>query len=79
MSEQNTTSRRKFLQTTTVIGGGLVIGFHLPAVAKQIRNIGVQSPKILLPMHLSVLAKTISLPLLLITLKWDREPILPYR
>lgn len=41
MSEQNTTSRRKFLQTTAAIGGGLVIGFHLPAFAKQIRNIGV--------------------------------------
>ena len=41
MSEQNTTSRRKFLQTTAVIGGGLVIGFHLPAFAKQIRNIGI--------------------------------------
>lgn len=41
MSEQNTTSRRKFLQTTTVIGGGLVIGFHLPAFAKQMRNIGI--------------------------------------
>ena len=31
MSEQNITSRRKFLQKTAVIGGGLVIGFHLPA------------------------------------------------
>lgn len=41
MGEQNTTSRRKFLQTTAAIGGGLVIGFHLPAFAKQIRNIGV--------------------------------------
>jgi isoquinoline 1-oxidoreductase beta subunit len=41
MSEQNTSSRRKFLQTTAVIGGGLVIGFHLPAFAKQIRNVGV--------------------------------------
>lgn len=41
MSEQNTTSRRKFLQTTAAIGGGLVIGFHLPAFAKQVRNIGV--------------------------------------
>ena len=41
MSEQNTTSRRKFLQTTAAIGGGLVIGFHLPAFAKQIRNIGI--------------------------------------
>ena len=41
MSEQITSSRRKFLQTTAVIGGGLVIGFHLPAFAKKIRNIGV--------------------------------------
>jgi isoquinoline 1-oxidoreductase beta subunit len=39
MSEQNTTSRRKFLQTTALIGGGLVIGFHLPVFAKKIRNI----------------------------------------
>jgi len=41
MSEQTTSSRRKFLQKTALIGGGLVIGFHLPAFAKQIRNIGV--------------------------------------
>jgi len=43
MSEQNTTSRRKFLQKTAVIGGGLVIGFHLPAFAKQMRNLGVSA------------------------------------
>jgi len=41
MSESNTTSRRKFLQTTALIGGGLVIGFHLPAFAKKIRNVGI--------------------------------------
>ena len=41
MSESTTTSRRKFLQTTALIGGGLVIGFHLPAFAKKLRNIGI--------------------------------------
>ena len=41
MSEMNTTSRRKFLQTTALVGGGLVIGFHLPAFAKKIRDIGI--------------------------------------
>ena len=41
MSETTTTSRRKFLQTTALIGGGLVIGFHLPAFAKKLRNIGI--------------------------------------
>lgn len=43
MSEQNTSSRRKFLQTTAAIGGGLVIGFHLPAFAKQIEKLGISS------------------------------------
>src|SRR5258705_3849896 len=41
MSEQTTSRRRKFLQKTALIGGGLVIGFHLPAFAKKIRNVGV--------------------------------------
>lgn len=41
MSEQINSSRRKFLQTTAAIGGGLVIGFHLPAIAKQIKKIGI--------------------------------------
>src|SRR5258705_12699229 len=40
MIELNTTNRRKFLQTSAVIGGGLVIAFHLPAFAKRIGNIG---------------------------------------
>ena len=43
MSEQTTSSRRKFLQKTAVIGGGLVIGFHLPAFAKQMKNLGVSA------------------------------------
>lgn len=36
MSEHNTTSRRKFLQTTGLVSGGLVIGFYLPAFAKRV-------------------------------------------
>jgi isoquinoline 1-oxidoreductase beta subunit len=41
MSESKTTSRRKFLQTTALMGGGLIIGFHLPAFAKKLRNAAI--------------------------------------
>jgi isoquinoline 1-oxidoreductase beta subunit len=42
MSELNNTSRRKFLQTTALVGGGLVIGFHLPAFAKRLGTTGTE-------------------------------------
>src|SRR5881398_526163 len=34
MSSRTDVSRREFLQTATVAGAGLVIGFHLPAAGR---------------------------------------------
>jgi isoquinoline 1-oxidoreductase subunit beta len=49
MNERTPTSRRKFLQTTALIGGGLVIGFHLPAFSKKIRHAAFTGADSLVP------------------------------
>ena len=49
MSKENTTSRRNFLKTSAAIGGGLVIGFYMPAIAKGTRNFGVTAPENFIP------------------------------
>ncbi|HEX7904113.1 MAG TPA: xanthine dehydrogenase family protein molybdopterin-binding subunit [Chitinophagaceae bacterium] len=37
MYEMNNASRRNFLKTTAVVGGGLLLGFHMPAFARNSR------------------------------------------
>lgn len=37
MYEMNNASRRNFLKTTAVVGGGLLLGFHMPAFARNNR------------------------------------------
>lgn len=49
MSDTNHLSRRKFIQTGAAVGGGLLLGFHLPAFGKGIKNAGVPAPMGFIP------------------------------
>ena len=41
MNQTNYLSRRKFIKTTAAAGGGLLVGFYLPAFAKGIKMAGI--------------------------------------
>jgi isoquinoline 1-oxidoreductase subunit beta len=44
MNDIHTISRRKFIQNSAAAGGGLLLGFYLPASGKTIKNAGVPDP-----------------------------------
>lgn len=44
MSNTNTLSRRKFIQTGAAAGSGLLISFYFPAFGKGIKNAGIPAP-----------------------------------
>ncbi len=41
MNDTNSFSRRKFIQTGTAVGGGLLLSFYFPAFGKGIKNAGI--------------------------------------
>jgi isoquinoline 1-oxidoreductase subunit beta len=43
MSENNF-NRRKFLQTSALVGGGILLGFHVPAFGKGMQKAGIPAP-----------------------------------
>ncbi|MEP7372931.1 MAG: xanthine dehydrogenase family protein molybdopterin-binding subunit [Chitinophagaceae bacterium] len=49
MNDTNNLSRRKFIQTGAAVGGGLLLGFYLPAFGKGIKNAGIPAPASFIP------------------------------
>ena len=49
MSDTNSLSRRKFIQTGAAVGGGLLLSFYFPAFGKGIKNAGIPAPANFIP------------------------------
>ncbi len=44
MNDNNSLSRRKFIQAGAAVGGGLLLSFYFPAFGKGIKNAGIPAP-----------------------------------